>query len=391
MLNTERPPPSGRHVAHIDLVNRPQMLAAFGPRAWADIEQAVFARLHQLLVGAQIAWRGTSRISIEWRNGLAPDSARGGLGRGGLLEALVMELSGAHSARHGVHTLASLSARWVDVHGGALGRENVEGADGQATVPDDGELASQRDIDGVACLHEAMRDARVRAVLQPVCEVGAPGTVFYYECLARVRAPERDGALAHQTLIGSLERLGLTRAFDRDMMQRAIRLLAQDAALVLGVNVSAGSAVADAWWDSTFAQLAASPQLAARLLVEMTETARPMPGHCRQFAARLRRLGCRVGVDDFGVGYSDATVAALGTSDFVKLAGPLLTGAKHSAQGLARLMAVAGAARQHSRLLIAEHVDDAQALRIARLAGAQCVQGFHIARPAEIDALRRGR
>lgn len=391
MPNIERPPLPGGHVAHIDLVNGPQMLAAFGPTAWAHIGHAVFDRVSQRLAGARIAWRGTSRISVEWHNGLMQQSRRGGTDRGGLLEALVMELSGAHAACRGVYSLAALSARWIGHHGDDDDGQGPAQDDGEPFVPARAELAGQRDIDGVSSIHEAMREGRVRAVLQPVCDARSPDQVFYYECLARVIARDTGASVAHQPLLASLERLGLTRAFDRDMVQRAIRLLAQDAELVLGVNVSAGSAVDDAWWDSTFAQLAASPLVARRLILEITESARPMQGHCRRFAAKLRHLGCRVGVDDFGAGYSEDTADALGTSDFVKIAGPLLTGARHSARGMAELRRVIGAAREHARLLIVEHVEDEQALRIARRVGAQFVQGFHVGQPIELATLFRGR
>ncbi|WP_169835085.1 EAL domain-containing protein [Pandoraea oxalativorans] len=302
-----------------------------------------------------------------------------------------MELSGAHAAARGVHSLAALSARWVDPHGGGDAQAHAPRNGEPSCMPTGPELACQRDIDQASSVHDAMREGRVRAVLQPICEAGAPDKVFYYECLARISARDSGASVAHQMRIGSLEKLGLMRAFDRDMTQRAIRLLAQDAQLVLGVNISAGSAVEDAWWHSTFAQLAASPLVARRLIVEITETARPMPGHCRRFSTKLRQLGCRVGVDDFGASHSDDTLAALGGSDFVKIAGPLVTGAKHSAQGRAALMEVIAAAQKHARLFIVEHVEDEQALLMARHIGAPFVQGFHVGRPLELATLFHGR
>jgi EAL domain-containing protein (putative c-di-GMP-specific phosphodiesterase class I) len=169
-------------------------------------------------------------------------------------------------------------------------------------------------------VYQALLDNRVALVAQPVQSPDGQ-RVLYHECLARILAGEGDGrVIVPDAFIPALEGMRLTRHFDRFVMRKTIDLLRQDPSITLGCNVSALSTVDDAWWSSTFAFLAMAPNIASRLVVELTETAESADIHQTvRFCERLRSLGCRIAVDDFGTGYSSIGFVLAVKPDILKV------------------------------------------------------------------------
>ena len=69
------------------------------------------------------------------------------------------------------------------------------------------------------------------------------------------------------------ERLGLVRLIDHRMLELVIAELVAAPQLTLSVNVSPASIIDGTWWNGLAAALAAHPDLAPRLIVELTESA----------------------------------------------------------------------------------------------------------------------
>src|SRR5262249_25228497 len=137
---------------------------------------------------------------------------------------------------------------------------------------------------------------------QPVCSVGDLGEVRYFECLARLLREDRQTLVCPGHFIPSLERLGMMQCLDRHVVTRVFELLKMHTNVHLGVNISAQSAVEDEWWESTLLDLATMPDVAQRLVIEITETAPLHAATGHAFVKRLRKLGCCVAIDDFGAG-----------------------------------------------------------------------------------------
>ena len=122
------------------------------------------------------------------------------------------------------------------------------------------------DLASVRCSWKAGSGSR-----KPVCRADLSGGVLYQECLARLRWGERD-TLPPVAFLPRLEALGLMRWFDRLVVGRTIDALRADPAAVYGCNVAAASAVVDDAWLAIFRRLEREPSVAARLVVEITET-----------------------------------------------------------------------------------------------------------------------
>lgn len=258
-----------------------------------------------------------------------------------------------------------------------------------APAGDDEDWAAQYRCDMRLAAHAlaALDEGRLDLCWQPVRSANAPDQLLYHEALARLVG--RDGQLLSPgVFVPALERLGLVRAFDRDVFTLVLNELEHFPGAQLGVNISAHSARLDGWWFSILERLRAAPDLARRLIVEITETA-ALTGEAHRFVSVLRRLGCRIALDDFGVGHASVRNAMSLSPDIIKVDAFFLRRAGASDQGEALLEHLVGIAAHCAPVVIVEGVETVEQSRMAELlqaryqspANACWQQGYHFGQP----------
>src|SRR5690606_8958771 len=154
---------------------------------------------------------------------------------------------------------------------------------------------------------------------QPIRNAREPSTVLYHEAL--VRRVDADGtAHAPGEMLCALERLGFVRVLDHYVVSQVIDELEAAPDCTLGVNISARSMFYDRWWAEIIDRLRQTPNVASRLVVEVTETA-ALPGMAAAIwlATELRRCGCRITIDDFGTGFASIQQLLAFDPDIVKI------------------------------------------------------------------------
>ncbi len=179
-------------------------------------------------------------------------------------------------------------------------------------------LDYERDMGLAVAFNRAIAERRAALEFQPIVRRDRSEQLLYSEALLRVSGLPFGAGTGH--FIPVLERFGLVRAVDRLVVLAVLGQLKKDHAARLGCNVSARSLVIDSWWLSIFDYLADHPDLAARLTIEITETA-PIGDFdaAIEFVNRLMSLGCRISLDDFGVGYSSLAFARAVQPHVIKL------------------------------------------------------------------------
>src|SRR3546814_8047016 len=120
-------------------------------------------------------------------------------------------------------------------------------------------------------VQRALAENRLVLAYQPVVEARTRDTAFY-ECLLRMRRPNGEIVGAAE-FIPVVEQLGLIRQIDRRVLELAVHELADDPDVVLAVTISGLTANDPAWLRSLVALLKGEPDMARRLIVEITETA----------------------------------------------------------------------------------------------------------------------
>ncbi|MDD9906737.1 MAG: EAL domain-containing protein [Rhodospirillaceae bacterium] len=174
-------------------------------------------------------------------------------------------------------------------------------------------------------LLDALRDRRVAFAYQPVVRSG-DGSVAYHETLLRLIDAD-NGPFEAAALIPAAEQLGHARRIDRYVLQLAVADLTQDPSIRLAINISGYTATDRSWLRLLTSLVGGRPQIANRLTVEITETAKL---HDFEEAFRLvtavRKLGCRVALDDFGAGHTSFRQLKSLPVDVVKIDGSFIRG-----------------------------------------------------------------
>ena len=166
-----------------------------------------------------------------------------------------------------------------------------------------------------------MANDRLMLVWQRIAHAPHQDEILYHEAL--LRTVENDGTdVAPAEALGALERLGLARSLDQFVVAKVIDELETHPTAVLGVNISAQSAVFDSWWAEAERRLAGNRLIARRLVIEITETAALSSiSETICFVDRMRALGCRIALDDFGVGHASIRQLIALKPDIVKVDG----------------------------------------------------------------------
>lgn len=246
------------------------------------------------------------------------------------------------------------------------------------------------DIAALAIAYQAIVDARLVMCYQSIYNTQKPSVSekLYDECLVRIRRPGCANLIYPGSFIPHLERTGAIRPLDFEIMRSGLLTLIKSSNTVLGVNISALSAIDDDIWMPCFKFLEEREDIARRLVVEITETTKIHPVAGRQFCSRLRELGCRVAVDDFGAGFGEANIHCIGQVDIVKIDRSALRGENGDcvASKKERLFRNVEAAQKFSSTIVVEGVETEDEFELARSSGALWVQGRYFGEPSYLLA-----
>jgi len=244
--------------------------------------------------------------------------------------------------------------------------------------------AAQREQQGLQAIGEsvrlAVRDERLIFAFQPVVSA-ATGAVDYYECLLHLRGEDGQVTGAGE-FIPAVEQLGLIRLVDRYVLDRALGELAAHPDITLGFNISGLTAADRPWLRALTALLRPEPDLARRVVVEITETAALYDiEESARFVAALRQVGCRVALDDFGAGHASLRHLHSLPVDTVKIDGAFIRNLAISPDNRIFLRHLIGLASGFGFKTVAESVETAEDAAILRTEGIGFLQGHFCGRP----------
>jgi diguanylate cyclase (GGDEF)-like protein len=220
----------------------------------------------------------------------------------------------------------------------------------------------------------ALNARRIFLAYEPVVAIGSRQPAFY-ECLMRVK--RADGTLlAVNEVVPAAERLGLVRLLDHRVLELTLQELIAAPSLRASLNVSAASTVDPDWWEALGAMLKAHKGVGERLMVEITESAAIQDlDDTRGFVARVKDLGCRIAIDDFGAGYTSfRNLRKLGV-DLVKIDGAFVQNLTRSDDDRAFVRTLIDLARRLGLETVAEWVQDEEAATILADWGCDYLQG----------------
>jgi len=257
----------------------------------------------------------------------------------------------------------------------------------------DGDAARRRqEIVVAADLRQVIEENRLVLYGQEIVPARPePGQKRHYEVL--VRMFDRDYQLVGAAgFIPAAERFAIMDEVDdwilREAIQRFGHRIAQLGDLEISLNLSANSIDNPALVQFVTGLLEESPLPASALTFEITESAALSHiGAASRVMAGLKDLGCRIALDDFGMGSSSLSYLKYFPADVVKLDGSFITNMLTSEVDYAIVRSINDLAHRIGAKTVAEFVEDEATLQAVTEIGVDYVQGYIHGGPKPLEQI----
>jgi diguanylate cyclase (GGDEF)-like protein len=220
----------------------------------------------------------------------------------------------------------------------------------------------------------ALDENRVVLAYQPIVDA-VSGEVAMHEALVRIRRPDGQ-VIAAGDFVPVAEQLGLVRRLDRRVLELTVDALSRHRGACLTLNISGMTASDRPTLEAFVSYIEAHKDVAPRLIVELTETAALIDiEESMRFVSRIRMLGARVAIDDFGAGYTSFRNLQSLKVDMVKVDGSFVKGLADSRDNQIFVSTLVTLAKNFNLSTVAEWVGDENEIEILRGYGVDYFQG----------------
>lgn len=311
-----------------------------------------------------------------------------------LLQALRKEEFKMDSHQSGIHVTASLGITMIDATVNpqdifsyadiALYSAKEDGKNRIITVrtgEDKARLSESNRI--IEKINYALKENRFILYYQPVFKMD--NTIIHYEALLRM--VDQDGKLIFPNeFMPIAERFGLISQIDRWVVNAAIKFLDKHPGISVFVNISGSSLGDEELLNYIEARIHKSNIQPSRIGFEITETAviRDL-NQVEHWIRRIKLIGCKFALDDFGVGFSSFTYLQRIPVDYLKIDGSFIRNLDVDPTQRALVQAMNDVAHAVGKETIAEYVENEKIWSILRRLKIDCGQGYFLGKPAPLD------
>lgn len=262
------------------------------------------------------------------------------------------------------------------------GRNRVHFYSGQ----DDATARRRSEMEWTHRLRWALEEGRLRLYYQEVQPLGELSGGPRIELLVRL-VDEDDRVVPPGAFIPAAERYGLMPAIDRWVVQTALANLdrlhpAGTGLRMVAINLSGATIEDESFIDRVLRLIERHGVDPERLCFEITETVAVRNlAQVSRFVGQLRRAGCRIALDDFGVGMSSFGYLKNLPVDLIKIDGSFVQDMLSDPMSHAIIRAVTDIGHQRGMQVIAEWVDSEELIRALAEMGVDHAQGYALHRP----------
>jgi diguanylate cyclase (GGDEF)-like protein len=230
-------------------------------------------------------------------------------------------------------------------------------------------------------IREALDRERIVIYAQPIVDL-RDGCVAREELLVRMLDAD-DDVIPPSSFLPTAERLGLITEIDRLVLAKAIELAGRSRPIA--VNVS-GASLCDPRLIEDVRRAIADGLNPGWLDFEITETAAiSNMADARTFAETVTSMGCGLGLDDFGTGFSSFSYLKELPIQHLKIDIEFIRELPHSATDQRLVQALVQFAKAFGQETVAEGVEDSDTLSLVRAFEVDYAQGFHLGKPALVE------
>ena len=262
-----------------------------------------------------------------------------------------------------------------------LGRNRIH-----TYLPEDTELAQrQGEMQWVTRINQALEENRFCLYAQPIVPLNGSNHK-HYELLIRM-VSESGEIIPPGAFLPAAERYGVMEKIDIWVIENAFSLLAANPEFVekthfIAINLSGQSLVDNDFLELITLQLEKSGVEASRICFEVTETvAISNLTAAIKFISRLKKIGCRFALDDFGSGLSSFGYLKNLPVDFLKIDGMFVKDIVNDPIDYAMVRSINDIGQVMGMQTIAEFVENNEIKGMLKAIGVNYVQGYGIGEP----------
>ena len=252
------------------------------------------------------------------------------------------------------------------------------------------------ELELISCLERGETPRGLFLLMQPELSLSRPFDSLNFEALVRMRKPNGE-IIPASVIIEAAEAHSKTAIIDIWVVTTLLEWLETHREQLshtqfVGVNLSGGSLNDEAFVETLFELLQRHSRVVPMLCLEITETvALTDMRHMQRLINRLQSIGAKVGLDDFGAGYSSFGYLKGLSVDALKLDGSLVKDAAKSMAGVAILGALGGLTRNLGMKSVGEFAENLQIIKALVAAGVDYAQGYGISKPVSPERILAAR
>jgi diguanylate cyclase (GGDEF)-like protein/PAS domain S-box-containing protein len=235
----------------------------------------------------------------------------------------------------------------------------------------------------VNLIKSALKENRFTLHYQPVYKLD--NSILHYEALIRL-LDEDNNTISPNAFIPIAERFGLMSQIDKWVVQEVIKLLNKRFDLHVFINIS-GISLGDKALLQFIEESIRNSNIDPTMVgFEITETtAIKELSQSGKWIRKLKQLGCKFALDDFGVGFSSFSYLNDLPIDYLKIDGSFVRDLHHGNQKRAIVQAINAVAHALGKQTIAEFVENREILETLRELNVDCGQGYYLGKPQPLS------
>ncbi len=242
----------------------------------------------------------------------------------------------------------------------------------------------QRETEMFSLLNYAVSNNQVVPFYQGIYN-NTSGAIKRYEALMRIY--DKDGKLyTPGQFLSDAKRLKLYLPMSKIMIDKALtNFVGKQSELSLNISLFDIQSVDFRRWFLDRIKRHPSPE---KVIVEFVETENYNNDNLLiRFLSQVRKIGCKIAVDDFGAGFATYSSIIALRPDIIKIDGEIIKNLTKNEESKIILDSICYMARLIGSTIIAEFVEDAEIQEVVMDNQIHYSQGYHFAKPALFEQL----
>ena len=243
----------------------------------------------------------------------------------------------------------------------------------------------KENIKWIKKLKSGSYDGHFKPFFQPIVDAQTQ-EIYKYEAL--IRYIEEDGTeISPFIFLPIAKKAKLYPVIIRVMLSSVIDIIKQKAIRV-ALNISFEDVTNKDTYDFIINTLKNNPDEAKLLDFEILESEEIDDFEIvKDFILEVRNYGCKVGVDDFGAGYSNFNMLEALSIDFVKIDGSLIKDIDKLPKQAIIVETISGFCTKMGIQTVAEFVSSSDIYSTVKELGINYMQGYHFGKPADESSI----